>query len=128
VIAVLASEAACDAVVAPAAAVVCRVAPREMLVIGAVGAADVAVGEPAAIVEDVSDGWATFVLSGDDVAEAFARLSELPLPAAGFAQGEVARVGAKLLVEPGRLTILVPAMLGAFVEDRIRTDCAEVLA
>ena len=84
--------------------------------------------EPGAIVEDVTDGWAAFELVGDDAAEAFARLSELELPDDGFVQGEVARIGAKLIVTPGRLTILVPAMLGAFLEERILIDCAEVLA
>jgi hypothetical protein len=127
VVAVLASEAACESVVAPAGAILCRVAPREVLVIGTASAADVRLAEPGAIVEDVTDGWAAFELAGDDVADAFARLSELELPDQGFAQGEVARIGAKLLVEPGRVTIVVPAMLGAFIEERIRTDCAEVL-
>jgi virulence-associated protein VagC len=103
------------------------VAPREVFLVGEVDVRDVLVGEPDAIVEDVTDGWTAFELVGDDVAEAFARLSELELPDQGFAQGEIARIGAKLIVEPGRLTILVPAMVGAFIEERIRTDCAEVL-
>ena len=129
VVAVLASASACDAVLAPEGAILCRVAPREVLLIGGTDIVvdGVHVDEPGAIVEDVTDGWAAFELAGDDVADAFSRLSELPLPEAGFAQGEVARIGAKLLVEPGRLTILVPAMFGAAIEERIRTDCAEVL-
>jgi hypothetical protein len=128
VVAVLASAAACDGVAAPVGATLCRVAPRELLLIGDFPAADIRVDEPTAIVEDVTDGWAAFELRGEDVAEASARLSELPLLEEGFLQGEVARIGAKILVEPGRLTILVPAMLGAFIEERIRIDCAEVLA
>jgi sarcosine oxidase gamma subunit len=128
VVAVLASAATCDGVAAPADATLCRVAPRELLLIGDVEAGDVRVDEPGAIVEDVSDGWAAFELAGDDAAEAFARLSELEFPSEGIVQGEVARIGAKLIVAPGRLTILVPSMLGAFLEERIRTDCAEVLA
>ena len=128
VVAVLAAAATCDSVPAPAGATRCRVAPRELLVIGDVDAAGIRVDEPGAIVEDVTDGWAAFELAGDDAAEAIARLSELELPDHGFVQGEVARVGAKILAAPGRLTILVPAMLGAFLEERIRTDCAEVLA
>jgi hypothetical protein len=128
VIAVLGSSPTCDGVAAPAGATLCRVAPRELLLIGDFAAAAIRVDEPTAIVEEMTDGWAAFELSGEDVAEAFARLSELALPEEGFAQGEVARIGAKVLVGPGRLTILVPAMLGAFMEERIRTDCAEVLA
>lgn len=128
VVAVLASAATCDGVAAPAGSTLCRVAPRELLLIGDLEARDVHLDEPGAIVEDVTDGWAAFELAGDDAAEAFARLSELELPPDGFVQGEVARIGAKILVAPGRLTILVPAMLGAFLEERIRTDGAEVLA
>ena len=130
VIAVLASVGAIDALRVPTGATMCRVAPREALVIGGseLSADDVVVDEPGAIVEDVTDGWAGSELEGDDVHEAFARLSELELPQSGFVQGDVARIGAKIVVSPGRITILVPAMLGAFVEERIRTDCAEVLA
>ena len=130
VIAVLASADAIDAMRAPAGATMCRVAPREALVIGGSepSAADILVDEQGAIVEDVTDGWTGYELVGDDVHEAFARLSELELPEDGFVQGDVARIGAKIVVSPGRVTILVPAMLGAFVEERIRTDCAEVLA
>ncbi|MEP6759434.1 MAG: hypothetical protein ABJB55_09585 [Actinomycetota bacterium] len=130
VFAVLASAHAIDALRVPRGATMCRVAPREALVIGGseLSAADIVIDEQGAIVEDVTDGWAGFELAGDDVHEAFARLSELELPGDGFVQGDVARIGAKVVAAPGRVTILVPAMLGAFVEERIRTDCAEVLA
>jgi len=130
VIAVLASADAIDALRAPSGATLCRVAPREALVVGdsELSASDIVLDEPGAIVEDVTDGWAGFELAGDDVLEAFARLSELELPGEGFVQGDVARIGAKVVVTPGRVTIVVPAMLGAFVEERIRTDCAELLA
>jgi hypothetical protein len=128
VVAVLASARACDGIVAPAGASLCRVGPRDVLLVGELSPGDVRVDEPGSIVEDVTDGWAAFELLGGDGAEAFTRLSELELPATGFLQGEVARIGAKILVEPNRLTILVPAMLGSFLEHRIRADCAEVLA
>jgi hypothetical protein len=130
VIAVLASAEAIDALLVPRGATPCRVAPREALVIGGseLSADDVVLDEQGAIVEDVTDGWAAFELVGDDVHEAFSRLSELELPELGSVQGDVARIGAKVLAAPGRVTILVPAMLGTFVEERIRTDCEEVLA
>jgi hypothetical protein len=130
VITVLASADAIGALRVPSGATMCQVAPREALVVGdsELSASDVVLDEPGAIVEDVTDGWAGFELAGDDVLEAFARLSELELPGEGFVQGDVARIGAKIVVHPGRITILVPAMLGAFVEERIRTDCAEVLS
>jgi hypothetical protein len=130
VIAVLASPDAIDAMRVPGGATTCRVAPREAFVIGGsvVSAYDVAVDERGAIVEDVTDGWAGFDLAGDDAHEAFARLSELELPEEGFVQGDVSRIGAKVVVAPGSVMILVPAMLGAFAEERIRIDCAELLA
>ncbi len=78
-------------------------------------------------VEDVSDAWVALVLEGVDAPAAFARLSELELPADGWIQGEVAKAPAKVLVAGDRVTILVPAMLATHVEDRIRTDAAEVL-
>ena len=130
VIAVLASADAIDALSVPDDATMCRVAPREALVIGGSGlsANDVVLGEQGAMVEDVTDGWAASELTGNDVHEVFSRLSELELPENGFVQGDVARIGAKILTAPDRITILVPAMLGAFIEERIRTDCAELLA
>ncbi len=130
VIAVIASADAIDALGDLGGATTCRVAPREALVIASseLSTTDVMVDEPGAIVEDVTDGWAGFELAGNDVHEAFARVSELELPEDGFVQGDVSRIGAKIVVTPGRITILVPAMLAAFVEERIRTDCAEVLA
>ena len=130
VIAVLASVDAIDALSVPDGATMCRVAPREALVIGGSGLSvdDVVLGERGAIIEDVTDGWAASELAGLDVHEAFSRLSELELPENGFVQGDVARIGAKVLTAPDRITILVPAMLGTFVEERIRTDCAELLS
>jgi hypothetical protein len=130
VVAALASAGAIDSMRVPGGATTCRVAPREALVIGRsdLSTEEVVVVERGAIVEDVTDGWAGFELVGNDVHEAFARLSELELPNEGFVQGDVARIGAKVVVTRDRITILVPAMLGAFVEERIRTDCAEVLA
>ena len=67
------------------------------------------------------------MLEGVDALDAFARLSELELPVDGWIQGEVVRAAAKVLVAGDRVAILVPAMLATHVEDRIRTDAAEVL-
>lgn len=130
VVAVLASGEACDRVVVPEGVTAMRVAQREMLLVGDVDIDAVrgTLDEASAIVADVSDAWAMFQLTGDDAREAFARLAEIELPDTGWVQGEVARAAAKVIVEPGRLTMLVPAMLGAHVETRIRADAAEVLA
>ena len=128
VVAVLAPSAACDLVVAPDEASLLRVAPREVMLVGVPDASTVRAAVAAgALVEDVSDAWVSFVLEGPDAPEAFARLSELELPALGWIQGEVAHAAAKVLVEPDLVTILVPSMVAAHVEHRIRTDAAEVL-
>lgn len=129
---VLASSEACDRVVVPEGTIAIRTAPREVLLVGPadLDAVRGALHEPSAIVDDVTDGWAGFVLEGDDVREAFARVCELRLPDEGWTQGEVARAAAKVIVQPGesgRLTILVPAMLGSHVEERILVDAAELL-
>jgi hypothetical protein len=137
VVHVLAPVGAIDAVVAAASgAAVVMVAPGELLLIGdvdrnrvatAAGAKDSAkdrAKEPTSLVLDVSDGWTAWTLSGPDAREAFARLSELALPAEGSVQGEVVRVPVKVLVEPDLLTLLIPAMWGDYLGERIRTDCA----
>lgn len=126
VAAVLAPSDVCDRVEAPEGAVLLRVAPREVLILGA-SPSDLTTASDA-LVDDVSDAWVSLVLEGAEAPEAFARLSELELPTQGWIQGEVAHAAAKVLVEADRITMLVPSMLAAHVEDRIRTDAAEVLS
>ena len=129
VVVVLAPAEACERLEPPPGAVTLRVAPREVLLVGPVdvGALSAAVGE-GGLVADVSDGWVGLVLGGTDAPDAFARVSELELPERGWIQGEVAHAASKVLVEPGRIEVLVPAMLAEHVESRIRADAAEVLA
>ncbi len=123
VVTVLASAEACDGVQATS---MMRVAPGEVMVIGA-DATAVTTGEPTALIADVSDAWVAFVVEGDDAPDVFARLSELALPSEGWIQGEIAHAACKVFVEAGRITIYVPAMLATHLEERIRTDAAEVL-
>ena len=82
--------------------------------------------DPDAVVLDVSDGWGAHSLDGPGSREAFARLSELELPIAGFV-GEVAGVGVRILVDRDRIDLLVPSMVSAHLRGRIETDCAELL-
>ena len=131
VVQILASaEAVASAVRAVPASAVATVAPGEALVIG--DADEARIAEVVAeldgngLVLDVSDGWVAWTLAGPDAREAFDRLSELELPDAGFVQGEVVRLPVKVLVEPDRITMLIPAMWGDFLGERIRTDCAAV--
>lgn len=121
---VLAAPEILDGIEGSGEARLLRTAPREVMLVGPV---DLGVAD--ALVEDVTDGWAAFVVEGEDAAEVLARVCELPAPAPGeWLQGEVARAPAKVIAEAGRLTILVPAHLAAHVEERLRTDAAEVLA
>ena len=128
VVAVLAPAGVCDRLEPPPDASLLRIAPREVMFVGPVDVSAVtALVGASGLVADVSDGWVGLVLDGDDAPEVLARISELELPDRGWIQGEVARAAAKVLVEPGRITVLVPAMLAAHVEERIRIDAAEVV-
>ena len=126
---VLASAEACDRVGDLPGA--CRVSPGEVALVGDVSEAAVAAVvvrlDPDAVVLDVSAGWSAHTLDGSGSREAFARLSELELPIEGSLVGEVARVGARILVERDRIDLLVPSMISAYVRERIETDCAELL-
>ena len=110
-----------------------RVAPDETLFVAPAGVADdvarevadrVAALEPDALVLDVTDGWAAWSLAGPGAQRAFSYLSALTPPeAGGFVQGDVARVGAKVLAEPGGgLTILVPAYWREHLRERVLHD------
>ena len=123
-IAVLASPDACDAAGGH------RVAPDEALVLdGDTDALRAAVAplDPDALVVDVSGGWAAVRLEGDGARSAFARLSELELPPDGFVQGEVLRVGARVVVAGDRIDVLVPAMVLDHVLERVRAGCRDLL-
>lgn len=122
---VFASPEACDRL--PEAH---RVAPDEAMVLGDPPEgleATVRGLDPDALVLDVTDGWSLLELAGPGAREAFARISELELPERGFVQGEVARVGVRVLAEGDRLRLLVPAMWAEHVRERILTDAAELL-
>lgn len=129
VTAVLASAHACDRLDALGATLL-RTAPREALVVGEADLRTLraAVDEPTALVEDVTDAWVAFVLTGEDARDVWARLTELAPPDAdGWIQGEVSHVPAKTMATADGLTLLIPAHLAAHVDERIRADAAEVL-
>jgi len=134
VVACLASPEALDVLPPPGhGARVCRTAPDELLLVGAAGVAAELIREtadrvgaldPDALVVDVTDGWAGFVLTGEGARRAFSYLSELELPEAGFLQGHVAHVPAKVLVEGDALVLLVPAFWEAHLRRRALADAA----
>lgn len=125
---VFASPEACDR--AMDAGEACRIALDEVMVLGeapdALGAA-VREADPDALVLDVTDGWSVLELVGASAREAFARISELEPPESGFVQGEVARVGVRILAGGDRLRLLVPAMWTDHVRERILADAAELV-
>jgi sarcosine oxidase gamma subunit len=126
---VLASEDACERVAGLPGA--CRVGPTEVAIVGDVSIAAVLQAvrrlDPDAVVLDVSDGWVAHTLEGPGAREALSRVSELAMPVSGFVQGEVARIGVRMLVDGGRIDLLVPSMHGDHLHERIETDCAVLL-
>jgi len=112
---------------------VVRVAPDEALVLGPSGTAETLIAttteriealDDDAVVLDATDGWTIWTLQGDAARNAFTYLSALELPQDGFVQGDVAHVHAKVAVRGDRLHVLVPAMWGAHLHERIVSDCA----
>jgi hypothetical protein len=109
-----------------------RTAPDEALFLSSPDVADAVTRElrdrisaldDDALVLDVSDGWAAWSITGDDTARAFSYLSALEAPEpAGAIQGDVARVGAKVLGEEDGLTILVPAYWSEHIRERAIRD------
>jgi sarcosine oxidase gamma subunit len=137
---VLASSDACDRLRGFPGAF--RIAPDEVMIVEAASKGETAaVGDASfaaltravhrvdedAVVLDVSPGWERLTLEGPEAHSAFARVSELGLPTEGFAQGEVARVGVRIVVRRDRIDLLVPAMLAEHVRGRIASECAELL-
>jgi hypothetical protein len=125
-----ADPAAIDRLVEQASAATLRVAPDEALLVADDTAAVlreasglVTSGDPDAVVIDTTDGWAVIALEGDQAADVFARVSQVPL-AAGTAQGGVAHVPAIVVAEPGRIVLVFPAMWRDAVRERILADGA----
>ena len=110
-----------------------RIAPDELLVVGEPGAAEdlvAALGarlsalDPGGLCVDATDGWTVWTLTGEAWPEAFAMLSTVRLQDAGFAQGQVADVPAKVSARSGRVHLLVPSSVEEHVRRRILTACA----
>ena len=133
VVTCIAEPAACDAAAEGASHVrALRVAPDEVMFVAAPDAADAIVRavtraatsvDPDALVLDATDGWAAWTLRGGATRPAFSRLSALGLPGEGFVQGDVAHVPVKVIAEPERLHLLVPAMWGGYLRERILERC-----
>lgn len=135
VVQVFAEPAALDAL-APAGASRCRVAPDEAMFIREAGAEQallrdaqaVTAGDPDALIVDGTDGWAVWTLSGDRLHDALERLSHLKIDpgADGFTQGDVAHIPARVVVDHGRVHLLVGAMWEDYLRAQILGRCADL--
>lgn len=107
-----------------------RVAPDEAMMVGDPSDAPTApireaLGEDA-LVLDMTDGWVIWTLAGDDANDAFAYLSPVHLKGEGFTTGDVARVPVRIVSRADRIHLIVPAMWGAYLRERILHDCASL--
>jgi len=136
VVACFAEAEALDALAAPAGAVVFRAAPDEAMLVGDPRSADDHVRaasaalralDPHAIVLDASDGWAIWTLAGDATREAFRRLSALAVDDGTCAQGDVARVPARVIAQGDRVHLFVASMWGEYLRGRIIQRCASLV-
>jgi hypothetical protein len=125
-----AEAGALDLLLVPGRAFACRLADDELLLLCARSVTDevarevatrLAALDPDALVIDTTDGWAAISIAGDDAWPSFGLLSRLELPAAGFLQGEVVHVPAKVVADDGRVLILVPSIWEAHLYERAAT-------
>jgi hypothetical protein len=76
--------------------------------------------DPDAVIHHATEGWAEVILEGGDARDRFSRLSALRLPdGAGYVQGDVARVAARVFVDGGAIHVLVPAYWDAYLRRRV---------
>jgi hypothetical protein len=122
-----AEAGALDMLLVPGRAFACRAADDELLLLCAPPVTDevarevatrLAALDPDALVIDTTDGWAAISVVGDDARASFGLLSPLELPDAGFLQGEVVHVPAKVVAGDDRVLILVPSIWEAHLHDR----------
>jgi hypothetical protein len=76
--------------------------------------------DPGAVINSAVEGWTEVSLHGADARDRFSRLSALRLPdPAGYVQGEVARVAARVFVDADAVHILVPAYWESYLRRRV---------
>jgi len=107
-----------------------RIAPDEAMILGGpsnprVAAVAETLGEDTLIL-DMTDGWVIWTLAGQDAYDAFRYLSPVRLKGEGFTSGDVARVPVRIVSQADRLHLMVPAMWGAYLRERILNDCGSL--
>ncbi len=75
-----------------------------------------------------TDAWTMWCLTGEHADDAFARLSDVPLPSErpGFVQGAIASVGSKVVALPDRICMMVSSSLGHHLRDRVAELCHDL--
>ena len=123
-----AGAGALDGLVVPGRAFGCRTADDELMLLSVPQVTDEVVREvstrlaaldPDALVIDMTDGWAAITVAGDGTRASFGRLSRMELPDAGFTQGEVVHIPAKVVAHGEQVLILAPSMWEAHLQDRV---------
>lgn len=105
-----------------------RVAPDELLLLGDAGEELVERAQRAlrdGIVLDCTDAYAAWTLAGEDVEEAFRRVSAIRIDRPQL-QGLVAQVPAKVVALEADLLVLVPSTLGHHLRERVLQACADL--
>jgi glycine cleavage system aminomethyltransferase T len=122
---------ALDALARPEGTLAGRIAPDELVVVGAPGTAAallqtltaaLADEGAAALVVDHTDGWTFFSITGERAGEVFARVSHIPLPDGDgptFFMGRVCDVACKAFHRPGRIDLMCGAETAHHVEHRL---------
>lgn len=112
---VVADPTALDGAAWPNASTVVRTAPDEALVLGP--DRPTPPSGDAIILTDTS--WSTAVLAPDHGAEIMRRHATWPPPSSGLAQGAVAAIAVKLIVEPEQWQFLVQSAFALDFADRV---------
>lgn len=76
---------------------------------------------------DLTSAFSVWVISGDDRAEAFRRLSAIDISDGGVTQGLVAELPAKVIAREDTFLVIVSSVLAHAFHERVRTACADLL-
>lgn len=130
----LGEPGALDGLSTPPGAYAGRVAPDELMLLGARAvrasirthaAASLARTDPHGLVVDHTDGWSIWTMSGPEVQRAFANLTAIPFPdvAGALVQGVIGEVPAKAVVFGTRVHVMAASTVGHHLRERILRAC-----